>query len=63
MLGEIPDDPAMTRAVRSYLPVVEFEPTAPASVALNGAADALLAELTKPNPVAAESAPSPERAA
>ena len=41
MLGEIPDDPAMTRAVRSYLPVVEFEPTAPASLALEQAAQKL----------------------
>jgi hypothetical protein len=28
----------MIRAIRSYLPVVEFEPTAPASVALEQAA-------------------------
>jgi flagellar biosynthesis protein FlhG len=63
MLGEIPDDPAMTRAVRSYLPVVEFEPTAPASVALSGAAEALLVELAKPAPIPAESGSSPERAA
>jgi flagellar biosynthesis protein FlhG len=38
LLSEIPDDPAMIRAIRSYLPVVEFEPTAPASVALEQAA-------------------------
>jgi flagellar biosynthesis protein FlhG len=63
MLGEIPDDPAMTRAVRSYLPVVEFEPTAPASLALNQAADALLAELGKPAAVPTAPAPSPEQAA
>jgi flagellar biosynthesis protein FlhG len=63
MLGEVPDDPAMTRAVRSYLPVVEFEPTAPASVALNGAADALLIELSRCAPIPAEAVPSPERAA
>jgi flagellar biosynthesis protein FlhG len=63
MLGEIPDDPAMTRAVRSYLPVVEFEPTAPASVALSGAAEALLVELAKPGPIPAESGSLPERAA
>ncbi len=63
MLGEIPDDPAMTRAVRSYLPVVEFEPTAPASLALNKAADALLAEIGRPLPIPAETVPSPEQAA
>lgn len=63
MLGEIPDDPAMTRAVRSYLPVVEFEPTAPASLALNQAVDALLTELDRPISMPAETAPSPEQAA
>jgi flagellar biosynthesis protein FlhG len=42
LLGEIPDDPAMERAVRSYLPVTELEPTAPASVALGHIADTLL---------------------
>lgn len=52
MLGEIPEDPAMTRAVRSYLPVVEFEPTAPASLALEHAAQALLESIT-PSPPAA----------
>jgi len=63
MLGEIPDDPAMTRAVRSYLPVVEFEPTAPAAVALERAAGALLTMLTRPAAVPAESGSSPEQAA
>lgn len=63
MLGEIPDDSAMTRAVRSYLPVVEFEPTAPASLALNQAADALLTALARPIPIPAETVPSPEQAA
>lgn len=42
LLGEIPEDPAMERAVRSYLPVTEREPGAPASVALAQIADALL---------------------
>ena len=42
LLGEIPDDPAMERAVRSYLPVIESEPTSPAAVALGRVADALL---------------------
>ena len=48
MLGEIPDDPAMTRAVRSYLPVVECEPKAPASLALEKAAQTLLDLLSLP---------------
>ena len=42
LLGEIPDDPAMERAVRSYLPVVDCEPAAPAAVALAVIADRLL---------------------
>jgi flagellar biosynthesis protein FlhG len=42
LLGEIPEDPAMERAVRSYLPVTEREPTAPASVALGHIVDRLL---------------------
>lgn len=63
MLGEIPDDPAMTRAVRSYLPVVEFEPTAPASLALGQAAHTLLTLLAHPGSTPAETASSPEQAA
>lgn len=55
MLGEIPDDPAMTRAVRSYLPVVEFEPTAPASLALERAAQLLIGIMNRPLPTAAPS--------
>lgn len=41
LLGEIPDDPAMERAVRSYLPVVDSEPASPAALALGRIADAL----------------------
>lgn len=63
MLGEIPDDPAMTRAVRSYLPVVEFEPTAPASLALEKTAQTLLNILIRPMPSPAEHPPSREQAA
>jgi flagellar biosynthesis protein FlhG len=63
MLGEIPDDQAMTRSVRSYLPVVEFEPTAPASLALEQAAQALLDVLTSSLPSPVEHPPSPEQAA
>lgn len=46
LLGEIPDDAAMERAVRSFLPVTEREPAAPASVALGRIADALLRMLS-----------------
>lgn len=63
MLGEIPDDPAMTRAVRSYLPIVEFEPTAPASLALEKTAQTLLNILIRPMPSPAEHPPSREQAA
>ena len=45
LLGEIPDDPAMKRAVRGYLPVVDREPTAPAAVALAAIADTLLTRI------------------
>lgn len=41
VLGEIPDDPAIGRAVRGYLPVVDSEPASLAAVALNTTADAL----------------------
>lgn len=47
LLGEIPDDQAMERSVRSYLPVVETEPASPAAQALNRIADALLQHLAK----------------
>lgn len=46
LLGEIPEDPAMERAVRSYLPVTEREPAAPASVALAHIVDTLLQIIT-----------------
>ncbi len=61
-LGEIPDDPAVTRAVRSFLPVVECEPTAPASLALNQAADALLASMAHRIETPVEPAPAVEQA-
>jgi flagellar biosynthesis protein FlhG len=41
LLGEIPDDPSMERAVRSFLPLVEFEPASPAAAALRAIADRL----------------------
>ena len=51
----------MTRAVHSYLPVVEFEPTSPAAIALEKAAQAFLTMLA--NPLPAESSVPPEQAA
>jgi flagellar biosynthesis protein FlhG len=42
LLGEIPDDPMMERAVRSYLPVVDCEPTSPAAAALGIITDNLV---------------------
>ena len=65
LLSEIPDDPAMVRAIRSYLPVVEFEPTAPASVALEEAARLLSGIVTSPiaTPTLCEAFHSPEEGA
>lgn len=65
MLGEIPDDPAMTRAGRSYLPVVEFEPTAPASRALEQTAQLLIGIVTRPaqDPLLSEPSRPPGRVA
>lgn len=65
LLSEIPDDPAMIRAIRSYLPVVEFEPTAPASAALEQAARLLSGIVTSPivAPAFCEAFHSPEEAA
>jgi flagellar biosynthesis protein FlhG len=48
LLGEIPDDPAMERAVRSYLPVVDNDPSSPAAAALGRVADALMQMLIAP---------------
>lgn len=62
-LGEIPDDPAVTRAVRSFLPVVECEPTAPAALALSQAADALLAAMARQAIPPAEPSPAQEQVA
>jgi flagellar biosynthesis protein FlhG len=42
MMGEIPDDPAVERSVRQFLPVVETEPQSPAACALATTADTLL---------------------
>ncbi len=48
LLGEIPDDPAMERAVRGYRPIVDGEPAAPAAVALAAIADTLLTRIASP---------------
>jgi len=50
MLGEIPEDEAVERSVRSYLPVVEHAPDSPAAAAFNRLADALMLELQQRNP-------------
>jgi flagellar biosynthesis protein FlhG len=61
MLSEIPEDPAIVRSVRRFLPIVESEPEAPAATAINLAAQALLQRLQPstasaiyPAPTAAE---------
>jgi len=41
LLGEIPDDDAVERSVRTFLPVVETDPQSPAAIALGAAADAI----------------------
>ncbi len=45
LLGKIPDNPAMERAVRGNLPVVDREPAAPAAVALAAIADTRLTRI------------------
>ena len=47
---EEPDDPAMSRSVRSFLPVVEGDPAAPSAIALGLAAHALRRRLQHPGP-------------
>lgn len=42
LLGEIPEDPAMEQAVRAYVPVVQYAPSAPSAAALIQTAAALL---------------------
>lgn len=41
LLGEIPDDEAVQRSVRGYMPVLEYAPESAASAAWNEAADRL----------------------
>jgi flagellar biosynthesis protein FlhG len=52
LLGEIPEDPAMDRAVKKCRPVVEIDPSSPAAAALNRLAGALLQSLSLPREVA-----------
>jgi flagellar biosynthesis protein FlhG len=42
VLGEVPEDEAVVRSVRGFLPVVEAEPASPAARALGQVADSLL---------------------
>ena len=49
LLGEIPDDPMMERAVRCYLPVVDCEPLSPAAAALGAIADNLVKHILLPS--------------
>jgi flagellar biosynthesis protein FlhG len=49
LLGEIPDDPALSRSVRNFLPVVEGEPGAPSAQALALAAETLCRRLHRPS--------------
>lgn len=50
LLGEIPDDPAVERSVRAFLPVVETEPRSPAAQALQAVADSLMASMNEDEP-------------
>lgn len=49
LLGEIPEDPAVSKAIRSFLPVIEAAPESPAAkelVAISTAVERLVAECT-----------------
>ena len=48
-LGEIPEDPAMSQAVRKFLPIVEVHPQAPASLALVQLTDRVASLLPEQN--------------
>lgn len=43
LLGEVPEDPAVERSVRNYLPVVEGTPQSPAAIAFARIGERLLA--------------------
>jgi flagellar biosynthesis protein FlhG len=46
LLGEIPEDPAVERSVRTYLPVVEAAPNSPAAHAFSHVGEILLQHIT-----------------
>ena len=48
VLGDVPDDEAVERSVRSFLPVVDQAPGSPAAAAFNRIADALVLQLNEP---------------
>lgn len=48
LLGEIPEDPAMERAVRAYVPVVQYAPSSLAAAALVKTGETVLQILTAP---------------
>ncbi|MBI3603489.1 MAG: P-loop NTPase [Nitrospirae bacterium] len=48
VLGDVPDDEAVERSVRSFLPVVDQAPESPAAAAFNRIADALMLQLNEP---------------
>jgi flagellar biosynthesis protein FlhG len=52
LLGEIPEDPAMEQAVRTYVPVVQYAPSSPAAAALERMGETLL-QLLKTTPAQA----------
>ena len=45
LLGKVPDHASVARSVHKYLPVIDLDPTSPASIALEHIADNLLAQL------------------
>lgn len=54
LLGEIPDDPAMSRSVRAFLPIVEGDPAAPSALALGLVAQTLCRRLRHPDSASAD---------
>ena len=53
LLGEIPEDPAMEQAVRTYTPVIQHAPSSPAATALTKMGETLLHILSTPSTRAA----------
>ncbi|GJL56481.1 MAG: ATP-binding protein [Nitrospirales bacterium] len=50
VLGEIPHDDVVTHSIRNYLPVIDWAPDSPASIALTQTFYALQQRLLMPNP-------------